>query len=51
MNRKQRRAKRKMRVGTAITTTTFVLVRADGSRALVWCVRPDGMSEQEAFET
>ena len=42
MNRKQRRAQRKLGVGTVIRATTFAVVDHVGRRHLYWFEEPEG---------
>jgi hypothetical protein len=48
MNRHERRAARKWRVGDVINATTIRAVHKDGTTALYWVEVPVGMTNEEA---
>lgn len=50
MNKQQRRAARKMALGTKIEVAGYAF-DAEGKSGLYWFVIPDGMTREEAFDT
>jgi hypothetical protein len=50
LERKLRR-RRYPKLGEKILTTTFAITPEDGVQRFFWFLQPDGMTQQQAFET